>query len=116
MPVKNLFRVTALKQRAQRLGIRKIEAGPNGGKMEFEAQPSIEPIALIKLVQSQPGMYRLAGAAALSFSAAMETTEERCQFIERLLTVLTPATTNATVRQPVAVSTAAPAKAKAKKR
>ncbi|MET0380005.1 MAG: transcription-repair coupling factor [Spongiibacteraceae bacterium] len=109
--VKNLFRVTALKQRAQRLGIRKIEAGPNGGKMEFEAQPSIEPIALIKLVQSQPGMYRLAGAAALSFSAAMETTEERCQFIERLLTVLTPAANSAA---PAAAVSTPPAKAKKK--
>jgi transcription-repair coupling factor (superfamily II helicase) len=89
--LKNLIRVTALKQRAQFLGIRKIEAGANGGKFEFESQPNIEPIALIKLVQSKPGTYRLAGAAALSFSADLEDSEQRFQFVEKLIGALTPA-------------------------
>jgi transcription-repair coupling factor (superfamily II helicase) len=89
--VKNLFRVTALKQRAQALGIRKIEAGPNGGKLEFDAQPNIEAIALVRLVQAQPGTYRLAGAAALSCTADLDDPETRFQFIERLLDTLTPA-------------------------
>ena len=67
MHSKNLLRVTAIKQRAQRLGIRKIEAGAAGGKLEFEQQPNIEAIALVKLVQSKPSVYKLAGASALSF-------------------------------------------------
>jgi transcription-repair coupling factor (superfamily II helicase) len=90
-PVKNLFRVTALKQRAQQLGIRKIEAGPNGGKLEFEQQPLIEPIVLVKLVQTKPGTYRLAGATALSFTSDLEEPEQRFQFIEQLLATLAPA-------------------------
>jgi transcription-repair coupling factor (superfamily II helicase) len=90
-PVKNLFRVTALKQRAQQLGIRKIEAGPNGGKLEFEQQPLIEPIVLVKLVQSKPQTYRLAGATALSFSSNLEQPEQRFEFVEQLLAMLTPA-------------------------
>jgi transcription-repair coupling factor (superfamily II helicase) len=90
-PVKNLFRVTALKQRAQQLGIRKIEAGPNGGKLEFEQQPLIEPIVLVKLVQSKPQTYRLAGATALSFSSDLEQPEQRFRFVEQLLAMLTPA-------------------------
>lgn len=89
--VKTLFRVTALKQKAQALGLRKIEAGPSGGKLEFEAQPKIEPIALVQLVQSKPGTYRLAGAAALSFSADLEVAETRLAFLERLLGAITPA-------------------------
>jgi transcription-repair coupling factor (superfamily II helicase) len=89
--VKNLFRVTALKQQAHRLGIRKIEAGPNGGKLEFEQQPLIEPIVLVKLVQTKPSTYRLAGATALAFTAALEDPELRFQFIEQLLAALTPA-------------------------
>jgi transcription-repair coupling factor (superfamily II helicase) len=89
-PVKNLFRVTALKQRAQQLGIRKIEAGPNGGKLEFEQQPLIEPIVLVKLVQSKPQTYRLAGATALSFTSDLEQPEQRFQFVEQLLALLAP--------------------------
>ncbi len=90
-PVKNLFRVTALKQRAQQLGLRKLEAGANGGRVEFDAQPKIEPIALVKLVQSRPTTYKLAGAAALGFSSDLQEGEQRFQFVEQLLTTLTPA-------------------------
>ena len=93
--VKNLFRVTALKQKAQKLGIRKIEAGPNGGKLEFEQQPLIEPIVLVKLVQTKPQTYRLAGATALSFSGDLEQPEQRFQFIEQLLATLAPSTETA---------------------
>ncbi len=89
--LKNLLRVTAIKQTAQSLGIRKIEAGANGGKFEFDQQPKIEPIALVKLVQSKPSTYRLAGAAALSFTASLEDYERRFEFVERLLLTLTPA-------------------------
>jgi transcription-repair coupling factor (superfamily II helicase) len=92
-PVKNLFRVTALKQLAQQLGVRKIEAGANGGRLEFEQQPRIEPITLVKLVQTQAGTYRLAGAAALSFTADLEQGEQRIEFVERLLHTLAPAAT-----------------------
>ncbi len=90
--VKNLFRVTALKQQAHRLGIRKIEAGPNGGKLEFDQQPLIEPIVLVKLVQTKPSTYRLAGATALAFSENLEDAELRFQFIEQLLATLAPST------------------------
>ncbi|MDX9875704.1 MAG: transcription-repair coupling factor, partial [Spongiibacteraceae bacterium] len=89
-PLKTLFRITAIKQRAQALGIRKIEAGPRGGKFEFDAQPSIEPIRLIQLVQSKPDSYRLAGAAALSFTADLEEPTQRIDFVERLITALAP--------------------------
>jgi len=88
--VKHLFRVTAMKQRAQALGIRKVEAGPNGGKLEFDQQTHIEPIKLVKLVQTQPSKYRLAGAAALTFNADLEEAEQRFQFVERLVNSLAP--------------------------
>ena len=89
--LKNLLQVTAIKQRSQQLGIRKIEAGATGGKLEFEQQPNIEPIALVKLVQSKPAVYKLAGASALSFKAELNTNEERFAFVEQLLDKITPA-------------------------
>jgi transcription-repair coupling factor (superfamily II helicase) len=89
--LKNLLRVTSIKQRAQQLGIRKIEAGAVSGKIEFEQQPNIEPIALVKLVQSKPATYKLAGASALSFKAELSDNAQRFTFIEQLLDTLTPA-------------------------
>ncbi len=89
--LKNLLHVTLIKQRAQHLGIRKIEAGAAGGKIEFLQQPNIEPIALVKLVQSKPSTYKLAGASALAFKAELGESEQRFEFIEQLLDTLTPA-------------------------
>ena len=91
-PVKNLFRATELKLRAQRIGIKKVEGSAAGGKLEFADNTQIEPIALVKLVQSQPAIYQLAGATALKFSESLEETEQRFDFIDKLLDRLTPDT------------------------
>ena len=89
-PVKNLFRATQLKLRAQSIGIDKIEASANGGKLEFADDTQVEPIALVQLVQTQPATYQLAGATALKFVESLEETEQRFQFIDQLLDTLTP--------------------------
>jgi len=58
--VDNLFRVTALRLKADRLGIRRIDFTRQGGVIEFRPQPDIEPIKVIRLIQSTPH-YRLEG-------------------------------------------------------
>lgn len=89
-PLRNLFRVTHLKLIAERLGIHKLEAGPQGGKLEFDERTRVEPIALVKLVQTQPQQYRLIGATTLGFTASLDSAEQRCEFVEQLLATLTP--------------------------
>ncbi len=64
---KNLMEITELKLRAQPYGIRKIEAGPAGGRVLFDAQPKIDPMHLIRLIQSQPKAYKLDGGDKLRF-------------------------------------------------
>ncbi|MFT5481961.1 MAG: transcription-repair coupling factor (superfamily II helicase) [Halieaceae bacterium] len=86
--VKNLFRVTELKLRAALCGIRKINAGENGGSLEFEESTSIDPLALVKLVQGNPDTYRLSGATGLRFSAALSDHEDRFVCVENLLSLL----------------------------
>ena len=49
---RNLFDVTELKLHVQSFGIRKIEAGPVGGKIHFDAEPKIDPMHMITLVQT----------------------------------------------------------------
>ena len=41
---KHLFAVTELKLQAQPLGVRKIEAGPQGGRLLFQPEPPVDPL------------------------------------------------------------------------
>ncbi|MBA3979432.1 MAG: transcription-repair coupling factor, partial [Alcanivorax sp.] len=88
--VKNLFRVTALRQRAQALGITRIDAGRESGRLEFSERTRIDPLRLVKRVQSAPGRYTLQGASALKFVLDAETEEERFSEVESLLDELVP--------------------------
>ncbi len=89
-PVKNLFRQTQIKLKAANLGIIKIDAGPDNGRFEFAAETHIDPLVLVKLVQSQPQHYGLDGGNKLKFKLEMQTPEQRFQALERLLQMITP--------------------------
>ena len=87
-PTKNLLRVTRLKLQAEQLGIVKLEANKEFGRIEFGGKPRVEPLTIVKLVQTQPRHYRMDGATHLKFFADMENTEERIQQTERVLDIL----------------------------
>ncbi|GAA5116927.1 transcription-repair coupling factor [Alloalcanivorax gelatiniphagus] len=84
-PLKNLFHVTALRQRAERLGITRVDAGPRGGKLEFAERTPVDPLTIVKLVQSGPNLYKLEGASTLRFSLESETAGERIGVVEQVL-------------------------------
>lgn len=87
-PAKNLIRVTELKLKAQTLGILKIDAGPYGGRLEFASDTCVDPMRLIKLIQSQPKHYRFEGATVFKFNVPMDNPEQRFATIEALLAQL----------------------------
>jgi transcription-repair coupling factor (superfamily II helicase) len=89
-PVKNLFRITALKLLAAPRGIRKIEAGPKGGRIVFGPNPKINLDKLIGLIQSQAQTYKLDGQDKLRFKQALTDSETRIREIETLLATLAP--------------------------
>ena len=91
-PTKNLVRITLLKLHAEKLGIKKIDAGPQGGRIEFAADTCVDPLTLIKLIQGQPKHYKFEGATLFKFSVPMERPEERFNTLEALLERLTPKT------------------------
>nr|WP_312970872.1 transcription-repair coupling factor [Pseudomonas sp.] len=84
-PTKHLVRITLLKLQAERLGIKKIDAGPQGGRIEFAAETPVDPLTLIKLIQSAPNRYKFEGATLFRFSVPMERPEERFNTLEALL-------------------------------
>lgn len=89
-PTKNLIRVTQLKILAEAIGITKIEANARGGKIEFSSETQVDPLQIVKLVQSQPRVYKLEGANQLKFALEMETTEKRLSTINDLLLHVSP--------------------------
>jgi transcription-repair coupling factor (superfamily II helicase) len=88
-PVKTLFSVTELKQQAEKLGIKKIEANAGGGRIIFSATPNINTDQLISLIQTQAQVYKFDGADKLRFIKPFETTEQKLEFITGLLDKLT---------------------------
>ncbi|HBO6907740.1 TPA: transcription-repair coupling factor, partial [Pseudomonas aeruginosa] len=92
-PAKNLMRLTLLKLQAEKLGILKVDAGPQGGRIEFAADTQVDPLVLIKLIQGQPNRYKFEGATLFRFQVPMERPEERFNTLEALFERLTPQTT-----------------------
>ena len=83
--VKTLFRVTSLKLRCAPMGISKIDAGAEQGRVEFAADTRVDPLVLIRLIQSNPKRYRLDGGSIFRFSAPMGAPELRINTIEALI-------------------------------
>ncbi|NOX27080.1 MAG: transcription-repair coupling factor [Gammaproteobacteria bacterium] len=82
---KTLFRISEIKIQAEALGIRKIEAGPTSGRVLFDAEPDIDPMAIIKLMQDSNGNYRMDGPETLRFKDAMEELDDRFSCVEALM-------------------------------
>ncbi len=86
--VNNLVRQTSIKLKAEKLDVIKLDAGAGSGRLEFAEDTCVDPYTLIKLVQSQPKVYKLDGATAFKFTIPMENAETRFQTIEALLDTL----------------------------
>ena len=82
---KNLFKVSEFRQRAQAIGISKIEAGPKGGSIEFSNDTKVDPIFLISLIQQHPSVYKLEGSNRLKFMVENKDTEDRLKLIHSML-------------------------------
>jgi transcription-repair coupling factor (superfamily II helicase) len=89
---KLLFQATALKLKALPFGIRKIEAGPKGARIEFAEKPNVDPGAILRLMQSAPRLYRLDGPNRVRLLAEMPEPEIRIKAVAAFLDGLRPAT------------------------
>ena len=84
-PLTNLFAVTYLKLSAAPLGIARIDLGAKGGKVEFQAGTQVEPIAIVRLMQAAPTIYRMEGATTLRIKQELPELADRVQFSIDLL-------------------------------
>lgn len=87
-PVRHLFAVTELKLMAVPLGVSKIDAGEDSGRLLFGANPDVDPLAIINLVQTRSDRYSLDGPDKLRFRLDMSTPEQRFSTVTGLLQTL----------------------------
>lgn len=86
--VKTLHQVTELKLSAAKLGIKKIDYGEEGGRILFVEQPDIDPMKIIKLIQSQSNTYKLDGNDKLRLLKPIIDIEFRIKALEELFEYL----------------------------
>lgn len=82
---KNLIKMTELKLQAEHMGIKKITASAQQGKLVFDEQPKINLQTLIQLIQVYPKSYQLDGNKALRFTLAHQGGEARITEVKDLL-------------------------------
>src|SRR5690554_3466487 len=87
---KLLFAVADLKLQATALGIRKLDLGPEGGRVQFVEKPKVDPMAVIRLIQGQPKHYRMDGPDKLRISLDLPDADSRLQAARGLLIALAP--------------------------
>ncbi|MEX1994631.1 MAG: transcription-repair coupling factor [Steroidobacteraceae bacterium] len=64
-PARTLLQVHRLRQRAQAIGIRRLELGATAGVVEFSQTHQVDPARVIRLVQRKDSRYRLDGPQRL---------------------------------------------------
>jgi len=83
--LKNLFQLSELKLIANKIGIKKIVSGPQGGRIEFNEKPNINPQDIIQLIQKYPTLYKLDGPTHLRFNFEQSIPELRIKNLHNLL-------------------------------
>jgi transcription-repair coupling factor (superfamily II helicase) len=84
-----LLRIARLKIRARVLGIRRLDLGPQGGYVSFEEQNTIDPPAVIRMIQRNSREFRLEGPLKLRVSRPLTDVTARFDFAGDLLQKLT---------------------------
>ena len=86
--VHNLFRLSSLKLRADALGIKRLDFSRQGGLLEFRPKPEVDPVKVIKLIQTDRH-YRLDGQDKLRLRKDLPEDEMRFKELESVLERLT---------------------------
>ena len=84
----NLLRTTAVKLAAAALGVRRVDFSTTGGRLEFSADTTITPLAVVRLAQRHPETYRFREdktGGRLLIRGGVEQPDARFQYVEQLL-------------------------------
>lgn len=85
VPAKNLIATTELKLFAGGLGINKIEAHEDGGRILFDKTPKIDIDQLLLLLQRQSSVFKMSGSEKLLFTVHLPSIENRIEYIHSII-------------------------------
>jgi transcription-repair coupling factor (superfamily II helicase) len=85
---RNLFAIAELRLLAARIGVARLDFGPQGGRIEFLEEAEADPAALIRLIQQDSRSYRMDGPRVLRILTARENADDRFRETTTLLNVL----------------------------
>jgi len=83
-----LLTAAGIRQRAATLDIDKIDVAETGGYLQFAEDAAVDPVALVRLVQSDSRRYRMRGAHRLQFEGDFAELEDRVEGLRSLLDTL----------------------------
>ena len=87
-PAKHLFITAELKLEATALGIRKLDLGATGGRIQFMEKPNVDPMSVIRLIQGQPKHYQMDGPDKLRIKLDLPDATARLQAARGLFAML----------------------------
>lgn len=84
----HLFQTMQLKHQATLIGIKKIDATAQHIRLTFAHKTHFDPTNMIKLLQTQPRLYKMDGPNKLKYMLTMKNASERLVATQLLLTAL----------------------------
>ncbi|WP_421134351.1 transcription-repair coupling factor [Alteromonas sp. A079] len=84
-PAKNLIQIAELKLKAHAIGILKVDLSAQGGTIEFTQTTRVDPGYIIKLVQTQPQLFKFEGSQKLRIVKQTDSAKERMAFISDII-------------------------------
>lgn len=85
---KNFFEVTSLKLLTEDIGVEKITAVDALVRIIFNLDANLNPAELIRLIQSNPEIYKLKGSHTLMIMQQTATCNERIELLRKIFAVL----------------------------
>jgi transcription-repair coupling factor (superfamily II helicase) len=82
---RNLFRIAELKLLVNPLGIRKVDLGPHGGRLQFNENNNVDPMKIISLIQNNPFTYKLDGQDKLRINEELPEPDDRFTILTNLI-------------------------------
>ena len=86
---KNLLQIAEMRLMVKPLKVLKIDAGAQGGFIEFSPSAKVDPEKFIKLIQQNPIVYRFDGPLKFKFVKALPENKVRLEFLMDLVKILT---------------------------
>jgi len=86
---KNLLQIAEMRLMVKPLKVLKIDAGAQGGFIEFSPSAKVDPEKFIKLIQQNPIVYRFDGPLKFKFVKALPENKARLEFVMDLVKTLT---------------------------